>query len=144
MKRPADVEEAVSKIMDELQQPAISTGGRQPTKAPAATGGADLEALLHRTAEHFARQSSEAQLCQLMHRFRALHRRRPWRKSWLHWRPSWREQAGHLLLQGCWQETAQEFALVPYMPRQEFIVRAVPQMKEEGESGEEWEGKRGE
>ena len=58
VERPADVEEAVSKIMDELQQPAISTGGRQPTKAPAATGGADLEALLHRTAEHFARQSS--------------------------------------------------------------------------------------
>ena len=58
VERPATVEEAVSKIMDELQQPAISTGGRQPTKAPAATGGADLEARLHRAAKHFARQSS--------------------------------------------------------------------------------------
>ena len=51
--RQADVEAAVSVITDALQQHAISTGGQQPTQAPAATGVADFAALLRSAEAHF-------------------------------------------------------------------------------------------
>ena len=56
--RQADVEAAVSVITDALQQHAIFTGGQQPTQAPAATGVADLAALLRSAVAHFGCQRS--------------------------------------------------------------------------------------
>ena len=53
--RQAEAEAAVSVITDALQQHAISTGGRQPTPAPAAAGATDLAALLHSAAAHFGK-----------------------------------------------------------------------------------------
>ena len=56
--KQAVVEAAVSVITDALQQHAISTGGQQPTQAPAATGAPDLAALLRSAAVHYESQSS--------------------------------------------------------------------------------------
>ena len=51
--RQADVEASVSVITDALQQHAISTGGQQPTQAPAATTVAEWAALLSSAVAHF-------------------------------------------------------------------------------------------